>query len=190
LGDEVHTSLRFAARQNPHVAPLRNGDFDKAPFGMDWTEQPIRAGDELVVGIDAADIPPHSLPNKLWLGGYERAANTDAVYQNVPVPSGATTLVLTGQYQIATGEFSPNTNYDTGKVELVTTTNTSIELALSVGNTNATSTWTPFMKVFSTAHAGETVRVRLTTSGDSTNFTSFFFDSLSLKATVKPSGCP
>ncbi|HVK88921.1 MAG TPA: hypothetical protein VM513_32600 [Kofleriaceae bacterium] len=170
---------------------LTNEAFDGSPIAAGWVEQRIDTSAALVVDSsgDNAAIPAMSAPNKAWLGGFARATgNSDQLHQDVAVPAGATSLTLSGAYRITTLEFFGS--FDLGQVDLASTTNNPFEVVLAVDNGDDTSTWTPFSKTFASAHAGETVRVRLTSSGDDSAGTSFFFDSLSLKATVTPSGCP
>jgi hypothetical protein len=167
---------------------LTNGNFDTAPLGTGWTETPIVAGDELVASDADVGGPADTAPNVAWMGGYARSGNnTDALDQDIDVPAGTTSLVLTGSYLVAT---SDGFGLDTGHVMLVSTTNTQLEAGLDIDDTGDASTWTPFSKTFGGAHAGETVRLRVTTTGDDLYATAFFFDSLSLKATVAPQGCP
>jgi hypothetical protein len=167
---------------------LTNGNFDSGSLGTGWTETPIVAGDELVASQDAIGGPADTAPNVAWMGGYARSGNnTDALDQDVDIPSGTTSLVLTGSYLVAT---SDGFGLDTGHVLLVSTTNTPLEAGLDVDDTGDASTWTPFSKTFGDAHAGETVRLRVTTTSDDSYATAFFFDSLSLEATVAPQGCP
>lgn len=167
---------------------LTNGNFDTAPLGTGWTEAPIVAGDELVASEADVGGPADTAPNVAWMGGYARSGNnTDTLDQDIAITAGTTSLVLTGSYVVAT---SDGLGLDTGHVMLVSTTNTPLEAALDVDDTGGASTWTPFSKTFGDAHAGETVRLRVTTTGDDLYATAFFFDSLSLEATIAPQGCP
>ena len=168
---------------------LNNGNFDTSPPGTGWTEVPIVAGDQLVTAGSDAGLTADTAPDVAWMGGYERSGgNTDALYQDVTIPAGATTLVLAGNYRVASLELGGS--FDVATVQLASTSNTSLESALDIDNSDVTDAWTPFSKTFSTTHAGETVRVRLTTTGDESYRTAFFFDSLSLAATITPQGCP
>jgi hypothetical protein len=58
---------------------------------------------------------------------------------------------------------------------------------LSVSDAGATSGWTSFSRTFTGSYAGQTVRIRLRSTNDSSSATSFYFDTLALQATVS---CP
>ena len=68
-------------------------------------------------------------------------------------------------------------------VALTTSTNTVLQAVLAVDNTDAGSTWVPLNIAFAQPYAGQTVRLRFSTSNDSSGATSFYFDSLALTAT-------
>ena len=104
------------------------------------------------------------------------------------IPAGATNLTLTGSYRVMTEELFGS--FDLAQIDLASTANSPFEVALAIDNGDDTDSWTPFTKTFGNAHGGETVRVRLSSASDDSARTNFFFDSLSLKATVTPSGCP
>ena len=158
---------------------LTNPSFDATPVGMGWVQAPI---DPLYPIVTADGMLVQSAPNKAWMAGLARANANDTLYQDVTVPAGSTALVLTGYYEIRTQELG-TTAYDNAKVELVQTGGALIQQALGRSNANATTAWTAFQFTFATPHAGETVRLRLSTASDSTYSTSFFFDSLALTAT-------
>jgi len=158
---------------------LSNPAFDMTPMGMGWVQAPI---DPLYPIITADGTLVKSAPNKAWMGGLARANANDTLYQEVTVPAGTTALALKGFYEVRTQELFGV--YDRGKIELVQPGGTLIQQAFATDNTNATTAWTSLAFNFSTPHAGETVRVRLSTASDATDVTSFFFDSLELNATV------
>jgi len=157
---------------------LANPAFDMAPVGMGWVQAPI---DPMFPIITPDGTLVQSAPNKAWMGGLARANANDTLYQEVTVPAGTTTLALTGFYEVRTQELFGA--YDRGKIELVQTGGTLIQQAFAIDNTNDTTAWTPLQFTFSAPHAGETVRIRLSTASDTTDATSFFFDSLALTAT-------
>jgi len=158
---------------------LTNPSFDMTPMGMGWVQAPI---DPMYPIITADGTLVKSAPNKAWMGGLARANANDTLYQEVTVPAGATALSLKGFYEVRTQELFGA--YDRGKVELVQTGGALIQQAFATDNTNATTAWTSLAFNFSTPHAGETLRLRLSTASDTTDVTSFFFDSLELNATV------
>ncbi|MBA3456264.1 MAG: hypothetical protein H0T42_24400 [Deltaproteobacteria bacterium] len=157
---------------------LTNPAFDMTPLGMGWVQTPI---DPLYPIITPDGTLVQSAPNKAWMAGLARANANDSIYQQVTVPAGTTSLVLTGFYEIRTQEFIGV--YDRAKIELVQPGGALIQQAFAKDNSHATTAWTPLSFTFSAPHAGATVRLRLSTASDSTDSTSFFFDSLALTAT-------
>jgi hypothetical protein len=102
------------------------------------------------------------------------------------VPAGTTHLVLTGYYAAGTMETSTTTVYDTGALDLIQTNGTPIEGVLALSNLTGAGTWTAFSHTFTASLAGQTVRLRMTSTNDYTNASNFFFDTFSLKATHCP----
>jgi hypothetical protein len=158
---------------------LANPAFDMTPLGMGWVAAPI---DPLYPIITADGTLVQSAPNKAWMGGLARANANDTLHQDFTVPAGATALRIAGFYEVRTQELFGV--YDRAKVELAQTSGTLIQQVIAVDNSGATTAWTPLAFNVSTPHAGETLRLRLSTTSDTTDSTSFFFDSLSVTATV------
>jgi len=167
---------------------LLNPVFDLTPAGVNWTQVPI---DPTYPPITADGFAAHTAPYKAWMGGFAgsdigQSSATDVVYQDVAIPAGTTALVITGYYVVGTNE-TGSTIYDTGSLDLLQTNGTPIENVLSLNNTtNTGSVWTSFSHTFTHNVAGQTVRVRITSTNDVSNVTNFFFDTLSLKATHCP----
>lgn len=160
---------------------LANPNFDMTPTGMGWVEAPIDPSYPIITA-DATLV--QSAPNTAWMGGIARANANDALYQDVAVPAGTTMLSLAGFYEVRSGELSGV--FDRGKIELVQPSGSLIEQALALDNSQRTTAWMPISVTFSAPHAGETVRLRLSTASNASNETSFFFDSLALTATMCP----
>ena len=158
---------------------LANPSFDMTPVGMGWVQAPI---DPLYPIITADGTLVQSAPNKAWMAGIARANANDTLHQDIAVPASATALTLTGFHEIRTQELVGA--YDRAKVELTQTSGTLIQEAFNKHNGNATTAWTAFQFTFAAPHAGQTVRLRLSTTSDPTESTSFYFDSLALTATV------
>lgn len=158
---------------------LVNGNFDASPLGTGWVETPA---DPTLPLITPDGTVVHTPPNKAWLGGLESAF--DFLTQDVVVPPSTSVLVLTGYYQVRTNELFNFLAYDTASVELTTTNGAVIQSVLKVDNRDSSTSWQQISFAFTTPHAGETVRVRLSSLNDSSNVTSFFFDSMALTATV------
>lgn len=164
---------------------LANPVLDLNPMGMGWVQQPIDGAYPIVTSDDG--IAEQSAPFKAWMGGfagedYFVSSLSDQFYQDVTIPMGTTQLVLTGFYEVRTGE-TLNSVYDTAQVALTQTNGTPIESAVQLSNLTPTTAWTPINKTFSGNLSGQTVRLRLVTSNDITNATSFYFDTLALTAT-------
>jgi hypothetical protein len=167
---------------------LANPAFDLAPVGTGWTEQNIDPAYPVITGDDG--IVEQSAPYKAWMGGItgtdeNTSSVTDQVYQDVAVPANTTQLVLTGYYEVRTSE-TGTTVYVTGSVDLLQTNGTPIEAIMALNNAAPTTAWTTLSHTFTHNVSGTTVRLRFTTTNDVTNATSFFFDTLSLKATHCP----
>ncbi len=167
---------------------LANPAFDLTPAGTQWTAQPIDSGYPIITGDQG--MVQESAPYDAWMGGWagtdkNTTSLTDLLYQDVAVPANTTHLVLTGYYAVATSE-TGTTVYDTGNLDLIQTNGTPIEAVLAVNNTTSAATWTALSHTFATNVSGQTVRLRFTTTNDITNATSFFFDTMSLKATHCP----
>lgn len=171
---------------------LLNPAFDLSPAGTNWTQIPI---DEIDFGDDIT-APPSTLtaqsaPYVDWMGGITGEDEgtdsvTDQVYQDVVVPPGTTQLVLAGYYVVASSEDPNGPVFDTANVDLIETNGTPIEAVLALTNLTTGSTWTAFSHTFAVNESGMTVRVRLTSTNDISNATSFYFDTLSLNATHCP----
>jgi hypothetical protein len=158
---------------------LNNPAFDANPVGTGWTETLIDPMYPLITPDDG--VPEHTAPNKAWLGGFE--TGTDELRQDVVVPVGTTALVLRGQVDIRTDEFLGGP-FDIATVALTTTGGAVLETVLNVSDVDATTSWTPFQRIFGQPYAGQTVRVRVRSTNDGSYATSFYFDSLALEATV------
>lgn len=173
------------------IEQLKNPSFDLAPVGTMWIEAPFDATLPIITGD--VGITQQSAPYYAWMGGvqgtdYGVSTCTDTLYQDIAIPATATTLVLTGYYEVRTGE-TGSTVYDTGSLALTQTNGTVIESVFTqqqLNNAHATTSWTAINHTFTNVPAGQTVRLFFTTSNDITNPTSFYFDSLSLEAMACP----
>jgi hypothetical protein len=164
---------------------LVNPVLDLNPSGMGWV-QFSDSNAALITGDDG--VAEHSPPFKAWLGGIEGdelaiLSVTDVLYQDVLVPAGTTQLKLTGYYDVKTLE-TESAIYDRAQVALVQTNGTPIETVKSLTNLSKTTSWVAINHTFASPQAGNTVRLRLTTTNDIYEPTSFYFDTLALTATV------
>ena len=210
-GDESATpdasqAARFDAAENQHLDGgtttlptdaacgsqvtqlLANPAFDSAPLGTGWTQTLIDSTSPLITDEDG--VVEHTAPYKAWIGGIEAplgAVVKDSLVQNVSSPANTTHLVLTGMYDVRTSEAPSTTEFDTAKVYVTELDGTLIETALTASNVAPKTAWTMFGYAFTQNLAGKTVRVRISSTNDELDPTSFYFDSLALTAT---SGCP
>ena len=164
---------------------LVNPAFDLAPEGTGWLQMPFDALYPPITTDQLASPAPDTPTRHAWLGGFDSA--TDSIEQTVTIPAGTTSLVLRGRRATITNETTTTTVYDTSTVDLMTTTGTVIENAVTVTNLTASATYASWLKTFATPHAGETVKVRLRSTTDVSQTTNFFYDSLALEATTS---CP
>lgn len=150
-----------------------------------WVQQNI---DNAYPIITNAGFAPQSAPNKAWMGGFtgqeKNTANvTDVLYQDVAVPAGTSSLVVTFQHAVGTQE-TTQTIYDRGDVSLLKTDGTPLENVIQLTNLTTTNgAWVAHSKTFTGNYSGQTVRLRFTSTNDVINVTNFFFDTVALTAT-------
>ena len=170
---------------------LKNATFDQAPLSTQWSQTRIDPYEPLVVDDPTIGVPAHTPPARAWLGGIEAGLSievTDALVQNVTIPTTTTALTLTGMYDVRTSEAPTTIAYDTAALVITELDGTPIVTVLSASNLTPKTTWTMFGHAFTQNLAGKTVRVRITSTNDFSDPTSFFFDSLALTATHGCSG--
>ncbi|MEO8379055.1 MAG: S8 family serine peptidase [Acidobacteriota bacterium] len=115
---------------------------------------------------------------KAWLNGYG-TTHTDFIYQNVTIPSTATSATLTFYVRIDTAETTTTVAYDTLAVQVSSNGGSTYTTLASYSNLNANATYT--LKSFNLlAYKGLTVRVRLYGTEDSSLQTSFVVDDTAL----------
>ena len=161
---------------------LQNGNFETMPLATGWTE--TRYENEPIVRTDGT-ITAQSGTVRAWLGGVLGTIGTDAsdaLHQDVMVPASATNIVITGFYDVRTGE-TGTTAYDDATLALLSTGGAVLDQQ-TFSNTGPTTAWTAINRPVTANIAGQTVRLRLTSNNDFTAATSFYFDTLALSATV------
>jgi hypothetical protein len=159
---------------------LINPAFEMTTTG--WME--TRIGGEAIVRADGP-VAAHTPTLKAWMGGVLGdigAPASDALWQDVMIPTSTTMLVVTGMYDVRTAE-TGGTAFDTGSLAIVTTANAPIESVIALSNLTPKTTWTAIDHPVTATVAGMTIRLRLTSSNDFTAGSSFYFDSLGLMAT-------
>jgi hypothetical protein len=168
-----------------HVTQLLvNPALDLSPT-TGWTQQNIDNAYPIIT--DTGVLTPHSAPMKAWMGGITgdnigAPTATDAFYQDVAVPAGTSSLVLTFQYDVRTGE-TGTTAYDKAYVDLLKTDGTPLESVIQLTNLTPKTAWTALSKTFTGNYSGQTVRLRFTSTNDVITATSFYFDTIALTAT-------
>jgi hypothetical protein len=120
----------------------------------------------------------HSGSWKAWLDGYG-TSHTDSVFQDVTIPSTATSATLTFWLHIDTAETTTTTAFDTLKVQIRNTSNTVLSTLATYSNLNhATGFSQKSLDV--TSFKGQTIRVYFLGVEDSSLQTSFVIDDTAL----------
>ncbi|MBX3161055.1 MAG: hypothetical protein KF773_34160 [Deltaproteobacteria bacterium] len=176
---------------------LANPVFDLAPTGVGWTEIPLP---NLPGGpyplITADGLAAHTAPNKVWFGGAAginaspaALTLTDQLFQDIAIPANTVEITITGFFAVGTTE-SGSQVFDTFTLDILKLDGTPIENIMQLNNTMAVNVFTPFSKTISAGGlaqmAGQTVRLRGTSTNDIFNNSNFFFDTLAFNTV----GCP
>jgi subtilisin family serine protease len=112
-----------------------------------------------------------------WLNGYG-ASHTDTLYQQITVPSTATTVTLSFWLKISSAETTTTTAFDTLRVQVRNSSNTVLSTLATYSNLNETTGYT--LKTFDlTAFKGQTIRIYFLGVEDSSLQTSFVIDDTS-----------
>lgn len=129
----------------------------------------------------SASEAPHAGAWKAWMNGYG-TAHTDTLYQQVAIPSGATAS-LTFWLHIDTAETTTTTAFDKLTVQIRNSSNVVLSTLATYSNLNKATGYT--QKSFDvSSFQGQTVRVYLTGTEDSSLQTSFVVDDFALNATT------
>jgi len=165
---------------------LLNPVLDLNPSGMGWTQLNIDNAAPIITGDDG--IAEHSAPFKAWMGGleafdYGASSVTDVLYQDLTVPANTTVLRVTGQYEVRTAEVE-GIAYDSAQLALTQTNGTPLQVITDLTNLTPTTAWTAIDQAAAQNLSGQTVRLRITTTNDVIDPTSFYFDTLAVTATI------
>ena len=115
---------------------------------------------------------------KAWLNGYG-TTHTDSAYQQVTIPSTATTATLTFWLRITTAETTTTTAFDTLKVQVLDTAGNVLQTLATYSNLNASASYA--QKSFDlSSRRGQTIRIRFLGVEDSSLQTSFLVDDTAL----------
>jgi subtilisin family serine protease len=112
-----------------------------------------------------------------WLDGYG-TTHTDTLYQQIAVPSSATSVTLSFWLKINTAETTTTTAFDTLRVQIRNSSNTVLSTLATYSNLNKTTGYV--LKTFDlTAFKGQTIRIYFLGTEDSSLQTSFVIDDTS-----------
>jgi len=130
------------------------------------------------VVTSSASQAAHGGTWKAWLDGYG-SAHTDSIYQDVTIPSTATTATLTFWLHIDTAETTTTTAFDTLQVQVRNTSNTVLSTLATYSNLNKATGYS--QKSFNLiSFKGQTVRIYFLGVEDSSLQTSFVLDDAAL----------
>ena len=117
---------------------------------------------------------PHSGSWFAWLDGYG-TTHTDSCYQQITIPSTATSATLSFYLSIDTAETTTSTAYDRLQVQIRNSANAVLTTLATYSNLNKSSGYV--LKTFNlTAYKGQTIRVYFLGTEDSSLQTSFVID--------------
>ena len=112
-----------------------------------------------------------------WLDGYG-TTHTDSLFQQITIPSTATTVTLSFWLKINTAETTTTTAFDTLQVQIRNSSNTVLATLGTFSNLNKTTGYV--LRTFDvTAFKGQTVRIYFLGNEDSSLQTSFVIDDTS-----------
>ncbi|KEO84190.1 S53 family peptidase [Tumebacillus flagellatus] len=151
----------------PSSELITNGGFESGSTG--WTESSSGAY-ELV---DTSK--PHAGTHSAYLCGYNNC--TDSIYQTVTIPATAASATLSMYTYVSTTETSHA--YDYLKIQLRNTSNTVLSTLQTLSDATASGWVKQTFDVSS--YKGQTIRVYLLGTNDSSNATSFYVDDVSLQ---------
>jgi hypothetical protein len=125
-----------------------------------------------------ASQPAHSGTWKAWLDGYG-TTHTDTLYQQVTIPSTATSATLTFWLHIDSAETTTITAFDTLKPQIRNSANTLLATLATYSNLNKAAGYS--QKTFNlNAYIGQTIRIYFLGVEDSSLQTSFVIDDTAL----------
>ncbi len=150
---------------------VTNGGFESGATG--WTAS---------TGVvdNSTTEPSHAGSYKAWLDGYG-ATHTDTLYQDVAIPSTATTVTYSFWLQVVTDETTTTTAYDTLKVQVRNTSGTVLATLATYSNLDHSAAYVQHSFDL-TAYKGQTVRLYFEGVEGSVTATSFLIDDVSLTA--------
>lgn len=158
---------------------LMNPTFD-ATGG--WVEDPIGTLPIVTSDDGNSGVTEQSPTMKAWMAGYAQAGATDSLHQDVMIPANTSMLKLTGFYWTKSSELPGSTVYDSANVRIEN--GTQIIEVLSLNNVTRHTAWQPLDFTVPVAGlSGQTIRLKITSASDTSDTSSFWFDTFALTAT-------
>jgi hypothetical protein len=111
---------------------------------------------------------------KAWLNGYG-TTSTDYVYQQISIPADATAVTFSFWVNISTSEITTTIPFDQLQVQVLDGSGALLQTLATYSNLNATGTYVQHSFNL-LAYKGQTIRVQLYGTEDSSVATSFFID--------------
>jgi hypothetical protein len=161
---------------------LRNPNFDTTP--VYWTDSSGLGTGYSIISLPPQGFAAQSGPLLAWEGGYDSAA--DDLYQTITIPAGATSIVFSFYYYIATQE-TGTVGYDVMDAYIYDNVTQTPTVVIELSNVNATSAWTLFSKQLPLSLAGGTWDFGFAAITDETVNTNFFIDTVALSVAACPS---
>jgi len=150
---------------------ILNGGFESGTAS--WTQT---SG---VIGQNGPSQPAHGGTYDAWMNGYG-SAHTDYVYQQVAIPSTASSATLSFYLHIDSAETSTTTAYDKLTVLVQNTSGTTLATLATFSNLNKAAGYT--LRTYDlSAYKGQTIRLKFNGVEDSSLQTSFVLDDVSVK---------
>lgn len=168
-GESGNSNQASATPTNTALQLLLNPGFESG--AVSWT---ATAG----VIDNSSGEASHSGAWKAWLDGYGRT-HTDSVYQQVAIPSGGSSATLSFWLHIDTAETTTATQFDKLQVQIRNAANTVLTTLATYSNLNKNSGYA--QRTFDvSSFRGQTIRVYLLGTEDSSLQTSFVVDDFAL----------
>ncbi|MEI8326549.1 MAG: BACON domain-containing carbohydrate-binding protein, partial [Betaproteobacteria bacterium] len=113
-----------------------------------------------------------------WLCGYNNCV--DSLYQDITIPADAQSAYIQFNYQIATGETTSLSAYDTMTVRVYSPPSASTYTYWTLSNLNATTDWVLSPKYDVSAFKGQAIRLQFSATTDASFSTNFYLDNVNL----------
>lgn len=155
--------------------PIVNPGFESGVPPTPWVET---GSYEQITGTTTSSantsVSPHGGTKMAYMAGYDSA--DDYLYQNFTVPNTTSNVNLSFWYRIVTTD-GTTTAYDSLYLDVYNSTGTTrLGTLATFSNKNANSGWTQKTALSLNSWKGQTIRLRLHATSDSSNPTDFFVD--------------